>query len=185
MKTKAQETDSLRCTGFPPVACADARVLILGSLPGVESLRQQQYYAMPHNSFWRIMGHLVGASRELPYETRLQKLVVHRLALWDVCASAVREGSLDSNIQAPVVNDFAGFFAAHKHIRLICCNGQCALRLFRKSAIPTLAQEFQSLPVVALPSTSPAHASLRFEDKLVQWERVLMPYAGPHTQDLS
>ena len=80
------------CVSFEPVSRPDARVLILGTLPGAESLRRQQYYAKRENSFWPIMGALVGASPELPYARRLARLVEHGVALWDVCASAERAG---------------------------------------------------------------------------------------------
>ena len=57
-------------TAFPPVARADARVLILGSLPGEESLRRGEYYANVQNRFWWIMGQIFGAGPDLPYAVR-------------------------------------------------------------------------------------------------------------------
>ena len=101
--------------GFPPVSRADARVLILGSLPGQVSLARVQYYAQPRNAFWPIMGRLFGAAPELPYEERLERLMARGVALWDVCAEGRRPGSLDQKIDRASVapNDFAGFLAAH------------------------------------------------------------------------
>ncbi|OZA12577.1 MAG: DNA-deoxyinosine glycosylase, partial [Hydrogenophilales bacterium 17-62-8] len=83
-------------TGFPPIADAHARILILGSLPGQVSLQRQQYYAQPQNAFWKIMGRLFDAGPELAYAERTQRLVENGIALWDVCASAQRPGSLDA-----------------------------------------------------------------------------------------
>ena len=95
---------------FPPVANTDATILILGSMPGKESLKQNQYYAHPQNAFWKIMGELVGAHPHLPYDERLHKLTAAHLALWDVLKTCEREGSLDSDIQNEIPNDFTTFF---------------------------------------------------------------------------
>ena len=153
--------------GFPPVSAADARVLVLGSLPGVRSLEQSRYYAQPRNAFWRIMGELYGAEPELPYSARLQCLVDARVALWDVVASAVRPGSLDSNIarETVIVNDFADFFAAHRQIRRICFNGQAAAKLFKKHVLAEL-EDLVPTDRLILPSTSPANAGIPYAEKL-------------------
>lgn len=160
--------------GFAPVARPDARVLVLGSLPGQVSLRERQYYAQARNEFWKIMGALVGASPERDYADRLQALMAHRIALWDVCASAQRPGSLDASIRhaTVVANDFATFFPAHPKIRLICFNGRKAADLYRRFVLPALPAPLQALRCEALPSTSPAHAAMRFEQKLAQWSIV-------------
>jgi len=97
-----------------PVAHANAKVLILGSMPGAESLAQQQYYAHPRNAFWPIMASLYGFAADLPYALRLQQLTAHGVALWDVLAYCEREGSLDSAIRNEQPNDFHRFFAAHR-----------------------------------------------------------------------
>jgi TDG/mug DNA glycosylase family protein len=159
--------------GFQPIVREDARVLILGTLPGAESLAKQQYYAKPQNSFWKIMGELAGAFPALPYEERLERLKSHRIAVWDVCAAADRAGSLDSAIKAPEPNDFAGFFATHAAIDLICFNGQPAGKLFDRFVRPGLPEGIAVLPRFVLPSTSPAHAGMRFEEKLERWRDAL------------
>jgi hypoxanthine-DNA glycosylase len=163
-----------RSRGFPPVAAPDAQVLILGSLPGRLSLERRQYYAQPQNSFWRLMGALFGAGPELPYEERKARLVAHRVALWDVCKAAAREGSLDAAIDLATVipNDFRTFLRAHPAIGLICTNGGTATRLYRRLVLPGLPAAARALPVQPLPSTSPAHAAMRFEQKLEQWRVV-------------
>ncbi len=160
--------------GFPPIARHDARVLILGSLPGQESLRRREYYAQPRNAFWPIMGALFGAGPELPYAARAQRLAASGIALWDVCAAAVRAGSLDASIVAGsvVANDLAAFLARHRRIGLVCFNGRTAAALYRRHVLPTLAPAPRSLPQLDLPSTSPAHASLTLADKLACWRAV-------------
>jgi hypoxanthine-DNA glycosylase len=158
----------MHAEGFPPVANVRAQVLVLGTLPGPVSLRERQYYAQPRNTFWQIMGVLFGARPERPYEERLQILIRHHLALWDVCASAHRPGALDASIRraSVVPNDFAGFFDAHRELRLVCFNGQAASELYRRRVLPGLPAGFRALRYETLPSTSPAHATMTFEQKL-------------------
>lgn len=160
--------------GFPPVATRDARVLILGTLPGPESLRQQQYYALPRNAFWRIMGDLFGAGPGESYPRRLKILKQNRVALWDVCAAAYREGALDAAIrgESVVTNDFAAFFRSHPRIQLVCFNGQTAAELYRRRVLPGLPESLQRMRREILPSTSPAHAAMSYERKLERWEVV-------------
>jgi hypoxanthine-DNA glycosylase len=156
---------------FPPVADADATVLILGSMPGKESLRQNQYYAHPQNAFWRIMGELIGAHPGLPYAQRLAILKSSGIALWDVLASCEREGSLDADIRAETANDFTAFFARHPHITKVCFNGSKAEQSFRKFVMDK--QVLPQLEFQRLPSTSPAHAGMRYAEKLVIWRAAI------------
>lgn len=161
------------CASFPPVAESNARVLILGSMPGTKSLQAQQYYAHPNNSFWKIMGLLCGFDAGAPYEHRLAALTQSGIALWDVLQSCARTGSLDSAIEADsvVVNDFSAFFEQHPHIEMVCFNGAAAERYYTRHALPTLAPS--PLRYVRLPSTSPAHAALAFANKLAVWRAAL------------
>jgi hypoxanthine-DNA glycosylase len=163
--------------GFAPVADAHARVLVLGSLPGRKSLELGEYYAQPRNAFWQIMEHLFGAEPVLPYQARLERLRSHGVAVWDVLAAGERAGSLDSAIVASsiVINDFRTFFGRHGAIGLVCFNGQKAADLYRRHAQPTLSARVAALEKHVLPSTSPAHAALSFEQKLERWTAVLAP----------
>lgn len=153
---------------FPPVADDRARVLILGSMPGVLSLAENQYYAHPRNLFWPIMGSLFGAGRDVAYEQRLRLLQDHRIALWDVLHSCQRDGSLDSDIQCEVANDFATFFNTYPQITHVFFNGGKAESSFRKH----VRDVGQGLVMTRLPSTSPAHASLSFDQKLEAWSQI-------------
>lgn len=141
------------------------RLLILGSLPGEESLRRAQYYAHKNNAFWRIMGELCGFDPALEYDGRIEALKRAGVALWDVAAEGSREGSLDSDLTLHRANSVAELVRSHPTIRRIGCNGSKAYELLRKSA-PEL---FETLEVVKLPSTSPAAAMLRYEQKLERW----------------
>lgn len=162
---------SRRSQGFPPIAAPDARILVLGSLPGRVSLAQHQYYAQSQNAFWRIMGVLFGAGPELPYATRTTRLLEHRIALWDVCQAATRAGSLDADIDLATVvpNDLGSFFRAHPAIERVCTNGGTATRLYQRLVLPGLPETLRALPLQPLPSTSPAYAAMRFGQKLELW----------------
>ncbi len=160
-----------RVTGFEPVADQRARILILGSMPGVASLQAGQYYGLPRNAFWPIMGRLFGAGPELPYEQRLQVLKDQRIALWDVLAQCNRPGSLDSAIDMKTArpNDFRSLFRRHRSIRQVFFNGAKAAELYRRHVLPEIELEAPYLTYTRLPSTSPAMASLSFEQKLEAW----------------
>lgn len=158
---------------FAPIADVSARVLILGSMPGAESLRTGQYYAHPRNTFWRIMGDLAGASPDMPYAARTHHLKKTGIAVWDVLAACTREGSLDAAIdqRSIITNDFPSFLAQHPRIRHVFFNGATAERCFRVHVQPAL--EGGALKLTRLPSTSPAHAALSFADKLRAWRIIL------------
>jgi double-stranded uracil-DNA glycosylase len=153
--------------GFAPMAAPSAKVLVLGTLPGEESLRRGEYYANPRNVFWRIVESLFGIPREATYAERARELSEVGVALWDVCAAATRPGSLDLSIRrgTEVPNDFAAFLAAHPHVKLICFNGAKAASLFREHV-----KLSGTVRCVDLPSTSPAHAAMSFDDKLKRWD---------------
>lgn len=161
-------------TSFAPLSRPFATVLILGSMPGAASLKAQQYYAHPRNSFWPIMARIAGFDAAAPYDARVEALTAAGIAVWDVLQSCVRSGSLDSSIQAGtrVSNNFSAFFAAHPGIRLVCFNGAEAQTSYDRHVLPH--HSVQGLRYVRLPSTSPAHA-VAFEHKLAAWHAAMAP----------
>jgi TDG/mug DNA glycosylase family protein len=166
--------DRAASRGFEPIAGADATTLILGSLPSQLSLQSGEYFGNPNNVFWKIMGELIDAGPENSYDVRVQRMIAARLAVWDVLRSAVRPGSLDANIDGETAkaNDFNGFLREHSQIELVCFNGQKAAALFERLVIRKGDGWNDRLSLVTLPSTSPAHAAMSFEEKLSQWSIV-------------
>lgn len=164
-------SEAKRAEGFAPIARSDARILILGSLPGQRSIDTNEYYAHPQNAFWRIMEQLIGASGS--YRERCAQLRQSRIALWDVLASSVRPGSLDSDIQLGSAehNDFVQFLDDHRSVDLILFNGQKAAQIFQRKVLPGL--QGCELRWQTMPSTSPAHASMSFADKLTIWHAAI------------
>jgi hypoxanthine-DNA glycosylase len=150
-------------TGLAPVIDATTRILILGSFPGAASLAAQQYYAHPRNQLWPILSVLSGEDLAgLPYAERLPRLLAHGFGLWDVLGACEREGSLDSAIRNPAANDFARLRALCPQLETVGFNGQTSGKF-----APGFAQA--GYRTLVLPSTSPAHASLSFDDKLMRW----------------
>ena len=160
---------------FAPLAPADARVLILGSMPGKRSLAEQRYYAHPQNSFWRILGAVLGFDAALPYAARCEALVAGGIAVWDVLAACRRASSLDTDIENASIrpNDLAGFLEAHPSIIAIRFNGAMAEQAVNRHILPALPPSQRAIDRLRLPSTSPAHAGLRFEAKLAAWRSAL------------
>jgi hypoxanthine-DNA glycosylase len=149
---------------FPPLVGAQARVLVLGTLPGEESLRRGEYYAHPRNLFWPIIFALFGETPALRYAERLAFLTTHHVAVWDVCEIGERERSADSKIRLERPNAIDRLLDEHPLIRAVAFNGTTARRLYDRHFARRAA-----LTYLALPSTSPAHATIDFPAKLVRW----------------
>lgn len=164
-------------TSLPPVASPDARLLILGSMPGVRSLELQQYYAHPRNGFWPIMGVLLDFDPLAPYPQRLDALIGHRIALWDVLRSCHRPGSLDTAIRSAdaVPNDLVGFLATHPQVERVLFNGTTAARLFQRRVSTDGKFASRQLQLSTLPSTSPANAGISGKAKRAAWRKALRP----------
>lgn len=153
--------------GLPPVIDRQARVLVLGSFPSEASLAAQQYYAHRQNQFWRVLAAVIGQPLpDMDYAARQAAVKAAGLAIWDVYRRCSREGSLDSAIRAAEPNDLSSLKRFAPQLRRVCFNGRTAARLLRQ--VEALGYEAR-----VLPSTSPAHAGLRFEAKLAQWREGL------------
>ena len=149
---------------FPPIADQQARVLVLGTLPGEESLRRGEYYAHPRNLFWPIVFALFDAVPAPGYAQRLAFVAAHRIALWDVCKTGERDASADSSIRRECPNPIDRLLDRHPLIRAVAFNGTTARRLYDRH----FARRME-LAYLALPSTSPAHATIDFSAKLARW----------------
>lgn len=148
----ANPPEPIRKSAFAPVVAPDTRVLILGSLPGEASLAAARYYAHPQNQFWRLMSPVVGRDlAPLHYDARLAALLAAGVGLWDVVASARREGSSDAAIRDLAPNDLAVLVKRLPRLRAVAFNGGTAYRHGTK----LLADA--PIGIVALPSSSPLH----------------------------
>ncbi|MGN1399985.1 MAG: DNA-deoxyinosine glycosylase [Bacillus sp. (in: firmicutes)] len=158
-------------TSFQPIIDESSSILVVGSMPSVESLRKQQYYGNPRNHFWTIMYAIFKEPFEEDYKERVDFLLRHGIAVWDVIASCEREGSLDANIQNEVPNDIPLLLKSYPNIRKIVCNGTKAYQVFNRHFSSSICD----VEVVKLPSTSPIPGRFNktLEDKLVIWQSAL------------
>jgi len=163
--------------GLGPILDEKSRALILGTLPGDESLRQQRYYSNPSNQFWTLLSGVFGVSPGLSYAQRLEFLAHHGVALWDVLQSAERAGSSDSAIAEARPNDFSELFATFPALRRVGFNGTRAESLWRTHVRAQTHVPHGSLVTVTLPSSSgtPGRNVLSYDEKLVRWRAFLSP----------
>jgi hypoxanthine-DNA glycosylase len=159
---------------FPPIINSRCKVLILGSMPGVESLRQQQYYAHPRNAFWPIMAELCQFDLQLSYQQRCEQLLSNGIAVWDVLKACHRPGSLDQHIDNSTIeaNDFKTLLESHPDIQHLFFNGAKAEQVFNKHVKMQLTN-IESLKLNKLPSTSPAHAAMNLPTKTKVWQNAI------------
>ena len=154
------------CKNFEPVFAPDAGVLIVGSMPGVRSMEEQQYYAHPRNAFWPILFDVFGETPTDDYEEKKALIRRHGLALWDAAAACEREGSLDSHMRGVLYSDFPSLYAQCPGIHTVLCNGGTAHALFMKSGAAG------DRKVLRMPSTSPAY-TMAYAKKLAAWKEAL------------
>ena len=156
---------------FAPILRRDARILVLGSLPGRRSLAESQYYAHPQNAFWRVMHDVLGVSGD--YGERCEAILDRGVAVWDVLQESVRPGSMDADIRIEdsQANDFKGLFERTPELVRVCFNGRKAAALYGRFVGDTAApRDFEYL---TLPSTSPAYAAMPYTEKLERWRAAL------------
>ena len=159
------------CKSFKPSIDNNSRILILGSMPGVKSLEEQQYYAHPQNRFWKVMASICNEPKlyEFAYDLKLKTLLNSNIALWDTIKSCKREGSLDSDIQNETPNDIKGLLKNYPNIKTICLNGNKSYSAFKKY-FPDLLEKYNCHK---MPSTSPANARYSLYILIKEWSKVL------------
>ena len=172
---------SSRVSSFPPQVGADCRVLILGTVPSLRSLQLRQSYGHAQNFFWPLMGELFDAGPDLQYHERIARLHARGVGIWDVLKHCEREGSLDSSIVAAseVPNAIPWLLRRHPETRAIALNGGKAQQAFRRHIAPQLSVDLRErVEILALPSTSPANASVTRAEKRRRWS-ALLQWAKP------
>ena len=155
------------CKSFKPSIDNNSKVLILGSMPGVKSLEEQQYYAHPQNRFWKVMASICNEPKlhELDYYLKLKTLLRNNIALWDTIKSCKRDGSLDSDIQNEIPNDIRELLQKHPKIKKIYLNGNKSYSAFKKY-FPDLLKKYSCYK---MPSTSPANAKYSLEQLIYEY----------------
>lgn len=158
---------------FEPIIGRQPKVLILGSMPGVKSLQDQQYYAHPRNTFWPIMGELFSIKWSDSYVQRVEQVKQLPVIIWDVLQSCQREGSLDSNIRSDQLqaNAIPQLLLDNPTLVLIVFNGATAEKMFKQHLGSQISHP-ERYTLLRLPSTSPAHAGKSFEQKLIEWAAI-------------
>ncbi len=159
------------CKSFLPVIDNKSKILILGSMPGVKSLQEQEYYAHPQNRFWKLMGLFCNEPElhEYNYKRKLEILLKNNIALWDTIKTCLREGSLDTDIQKEIPNNIRELLNKYPNIKIICLNGNKAYCAFKKY-FPDLSEKYKCLK---MPSTSPANAKFKLRDLYNIWNSAI------------
>ena len=160
------------CKSFTPSIDNNSKILILGSMPGVKSLEEQQYYAHPQNRFWKVMGSICNVPNlhEYSYDLKLKTLLNNNIALWDTIKTCEREGSLDSDIQNETPNDIRKLLKTYPNIKTICLNGNESYSAFKKY-FPEL---FEKYSCHKMPSTSPANARYSLDKLIEEWSVIFV-----------
>lgn len=155
----------MKVYSFPSISNKEAKVLVLGTMPGIASLELNQYYGHSRNVFWKLLFTIFEQPFSNDYEVKKQLALDNQIAIWDVLQACVREGSLDSAIEQEVPNDFKAFLKAHPNLELIVFNGQKAAKFFKQ-----YVRVSKNYKQVTVPSTSPANAGISWEQKLKEWQ---------------
>jgi hypoxanthine-DNA glycosylase len=164
---KSNQSSNDEIIGIPPIVNENSKVLILGTMPGAESLKKQAYYSNSRNLFWKLIEEITQKDVPNTYKDKTNYLINNNIAVWDMCQSCIREGSLDSNISQEIPNEINGLIRNYPNIKAIAFNGKEAAKLFGKyiGSIP-------GIKLIVLPSTSPANAAITWESKKREWARL-------------
>lgn len=165
----------MKIFSFPPIADSKSQILILGTMPGKESLKQNEYYANKRNAFWKIMFDIFDYQPQTSYVGKTKFLLVNRIAIWDVLKACERESSSDNDIIREEANNLESFLESHPLIKHLFFNGQPAFTFYKKYITNV------ELPTQILPSTSSAHA-IPYLIKLERW-RIIKSFLSEENEN--
>lgn len=152
-------------TALPPLVDNSSRILILGTMPGDQSIAKQQYYGNKGNHFWKILFTIFDENYSASYDERQIFLKKHKIAMWNVLASCIREGSSDSKITNETINDFINFHKQYPNIRHVIFESKSAAKFYHKYLKPQIGISYHILP-----STSGLNAGTSFSQKVELWK---------------
>lgn len=154
---------------LPPVIDKATKYLVLGTMPGEQSLLSQQYYNNPRNQFWKIIADVFNDKRAFEnYNDKLTTLKNNKIGLWDVLDTCDREGSSDSNIENPTVNNFDKLFKEFPNIKTVIFNGQDSYDYFN-----SLVHNKADKKYLRLSSTSSLNGHKTLAEKTQEWKKAL------------
>lgn len=159
--------------GLAPLIGKNARILILGSLPGDESLRKQEYYGNPRNMFWNVIGNILDEKVPILYPEKVKYLKRHGIALWDTLHAAEREGCLDANIRNEEFNDIAKLVSENSSIEVIVTNGSKTKKSFRKYLRKNPALTDRKIYYCTSTSAMSLCSGWNLERLISQWHEIL------------
>lgn len=154
---------------FDPILPVNPRIFILGTMPGKESLRKQQYYANSRNSFWKIIFELTDKVYSENYAERIDTLIRNHIGVWDICQFGERKTSLDSDIKNEVPNPINEIIEMYPSVKQVIFNGKKAEKLYHK-----YFSEIENIEYQTVLSTSPANARFLYREKLDNWKTVVL-----------
>lgn len=143
-----------------PIYDKNSKVLILGTMPSIKSRENGFYYAHPKNRFWSTLSKVYGEKIGDTKEEKIEFLLNHKIALFDVLKSCEISSSSDNTIKNPIPNDLTKILD-NSSVSTIFTTGKKAYDLYMKYIYPTT-----NIKAILLPSTSPANCKKGIEDKL-------------------
>ena len=155
---------------FSPVFDSESRILVLGTMPSPKSRELGFYYSHPRNRFWPVLAEIFGEEIPKTPEEKQDFCLRNKIALWDVLKECEIEGASDSSIKNAVPNDLS-IILNSADIKAVFATGTTAAKLYKKFIEPET-----KIPAIALPSTSPANAKVKFEE-LVEEYKIILKYA--------
>jgi hypoxanthine-DNA glycosylase len=154
---------------FDPILPLYPKIFIIGTKPGNQELRKQEYYANNGNSFWKIIYEVTEEVFSKNYADRIDLLKRNHIAIWDICQFGERVRPGASNLKNEVPNPINEIVQMYPSVKQIVFNGQKAHDLYFKHFT-----EIEGIIYEVVLSTSPANTRFSFREKLNNWKTTIL-----------